>query len=423
MHIRPAPTEHFDEMHQRPPLSRDDLGDVLRIAMRAGQLMLENGANTARVEETIHHIGTALGAQGLDVYVTPSGIIASATSHGEHRTLTQRVVKSGIDLSRFAAVLELSRRATAGELGRPEARAELERIAVQPRVYTHWLTVLAVAAACMCFAALFGAGPIEALATFVAAGVAQQMRAWLAPINLSRLLGTGIVAALAAGLALTLANLLGSTAPGTAVLGAVLLLVPGVLMVSSVSDLFRGDTISGIARATSAFLLLGAISTGIWTVLLVDGAGMDLGPTSPPPALAAIGLALVATAGFAILFDVPRHVLLVSAIVGMLAYGARLAALTFGWPPEPAIFLAGVVIGLLAELLARGYRAPTSLFTIPGFITLVPGAAAFRTLLAFVNADYTTGTAGLVRTALLTTALAAGLGTVSALARVRQKPI
>jgi len=55
--------------------------------------------------------------------------------------------------------------------------------------------------------------------------------------------------------------------------------------------------------------------------------------------------------------------------------------------------------------------------------TLVPGAAAFRTLLAFVNADYPAGTAGLVRTALLTTALAAGLGTVSALARVRQKPL
>jgi uncharacterized membrane protein YjjP (DUF1212 family) len=407
----------------RPALSRDDLGDVLRIAMRAGQLMLENGANTARVEETIHHIGTALGAQGLEVYVTPSGIIASATSHGEHRTLTQRVFKSAIDLSRFAAVLELSRRAAAGELSRPDVRAELERIAVQPRVYGQWTTVLAVAAACTCFAALFGAGPIEALAVFVSAGVAQQVCAWLAPINLSRLLATGIVAALAAGLALALANLLGAAAPGIAVLGSVLLLVPGVLMVSSVSDLFRGDTISGIARATSAFLLLGAISTGIWTVLLIDGAGMDLAPTLAPPALAAIGLALLATAGFAILFDVPRPVLLVSAIVGTLAYGARLAVLALGWPPEPAIFLAGVVIGLLAELLARGFRAPTSLFTIPGFITLVPGAAAFRTLLAFVNADYPTGTAGLVRTALLTTALAAGLGTVSALARVRQKPL
>src|SRR4051812_7407517 len=110
MQIYTSPAEAIGEVAIRPALSRDDLGDVLRIAMRAGQIMLENGSNTARVEETVHHIGTALGAQGLDVYVTPSGIIASATSHDEHRTLTQRVIKSGIDLSRFAAVLELSRR-------------------------------------------------------------------------------------------------------------------------------------------------------------------------------------------------------------------------------------------------------------------------------------------------------------------------
>jgi hypothetical protein len=138
MQVHTSPAEHADEVHIRPPLSRDDLGDLLRIAMRAGQLMLENGANTAHVEETVHHIGTALGAQWLDVYVTPSGIIASAISHGEHRTLTQRVVKSGIELSRFAAVIEVSRRAAAGDLGRADVRAALERIAVQPR----WPTAL-----------------------------------------------------------------------------------------------------------------------------------------------------------------------------------------------------------------------------------------------------------------------------------------
>jgi uncharacterized membrane protein YjjB (DUF3815 family) len=82
-----------------------------------------------------------------------------------------------------------------------------------------------------------------------------------------------------------------------------------------------------------------------------------------------------------------------------------------------------VVIGVLAELLARALRQPTMLFSIPGFIPLVPGSAAFRTLLEFVGADYAAGTASLVRTALLTAALAAGLGTVNALARIRQRQL
>ncbi|HEX5692666.1 MAG TPA: threonine/serine exporter family protein, partial [Roseiflexaceae bacterium] len=79
--------------------------------------------------------------------------------------------------------------------------------------------------------------------------------------------------------------------------------------------------------------------------------------------------------------------------------------------------------GVLGEICARLFKQPTALFTIPGFIPLVPGSAAFRTLLEFVAADYTAGTASFVRTALLTAALAAGLGTVNALARIHRQPL
>jgi uncharacterized membrane protein YjjP (DUF1212 family) len=409
--------------HTRPALSRDALGEVLRVAMRAGQIMLENGANTARVEETVHRIGTALGAEWLDVYVTPTGIIASALSHGEHRTITQRVVKSAIDLSRIAAVLEVSRAADAGTLAGAEVRAALERIAGQPRVYGRWSTALAVAIGCACFAALFGAGPRELLATLLAAGLAQLARERIGRLNIGRLLITGAVAVIAAGLALMLATLLETAQPALVLLASELLLVPGVLMVSSVADLFRGDTISGLARATNAFLVLGAISAGIWTVLLATGMRTPLAPGAPPPLAAAAVLATVAAGGFAVLFDVPRRALWVAALVGGLAYGARQGALLAGGPPEAAIFVGGVVIGVLSELLARALRQPTMLFSIPGFIPLVPGSAAFRTLLEFVGADYAAGTASLVRTALLTAALAAGLGTVNALARIRQRQL
>jgi uncharacterized membrane protein YjjB (DUF3815 family) len=47
----------------------------------------------------------------------------------------------------------------------------------------------------------------------------------------------------------------------------------------------------------------------------------------------------------------------------------------------------------------------------------VPGVQAFRTVLDFVDADYAGGTASLIQAALLTAALAAGLGTINALVR------
>jgi len=49
MQVRTSPADPGNKVDIRPPLSRDDLGDVLKIAMRAGQLMLENGANTVHL--------------------------------------------------------------------------------------------------------------------------------------------------------------------------------------------------------------------------------------------------------------------------------------------------------------------------------------------------------------------------------------
>jgi len=404
----------------RPPLSRDDLRDVLLIAMRAGQLMLENGANTARVEETIHRIGTALGAEWLEVYVTPTGIIATSVSGGEHRTRILRVPRSGIDLNRIAGVIEVSRQAAGGRLDRAGVRAALERVAAQPRLYGTLLTALAVALGCASFAGLFGGSWAEGGATAVTAGLAHLARERLLRSGLNRVMITLVLAGLIALLGMLVAALAG-VPPSLVILSAELMLVPGAVMVSSVSDLFRGDTISGMARGTSALLTLTAIGGGIWAALLLSGTMVALAPAQPPPAVASAGLALLATAGFATLFDVPRRALAPCALIGAVAYSARLALLGAGAPPEAAIFVGGAAVGALSLLLAHAMRLPTSIFAIPGFISMVPGTLAFNAVVSFASADYPGGLASVVRALLLTTALAAGVGTFNALSRVRRQ--
>ena len=407
----------------RPRLEREELSEVLVVALRAGQLMLESGANTARVEETIHHLGTGLGADWLDVVVAPGSIIISAVSHGEHRTRVQRVVNSGIDLARMAAVIDLSRRAAAGQVDRAETHAELERIATRPRVYGAGLTLTATTLSCACFAALQGGGIRVMIATMIAAAIAFEVRARLRRWHLGRLVGTSVTAAVGAGVALAVTRLL--TAPGAsaAILSAVLLLLPGALMVSAINDLFRGDTTPGMARLVTAVLHIIAIGTGIWVVLLLTGANLGPAPLRGPPYGLALGWSFLAAGGFAIAFDVPRHALFGAALTGTLANGTRLLAIALGAPAEAAMFLGGIVVVLVPEVLARRIKLPTSMFTIAGFIPLIPGTLAFRTVLAFVGRDYLTGTAEVAQVAVLTFALAAGMGTVAALARAREKPL
>lgn len=90
-----------------------------------------------------------------------------------------------------------------------------------------------------------------------------------------------------------------------------------------------------------------------------------------------------------------------------------------GVSPEAAIFLGGLTIGILSEVLARIWKLPTAIFSIPSFIPFVPGVLGFSTIINFVNADYTEGLSTLVRTTLLVGALAAGIGMINALTRRR----
>jgi uncharacterized membrane protein YjjP (DUF1212 family) len=417
-----------DERHRMPALTRDELRHVLTVALRAGQIMLENGANTARVEETVHRLGTALGAEWMDVYVTPQGIIATVVSHEEHRTRIQRITRSAVDMSRMAAVIDLSRRAEIGAVDIHAVRAELDQIAQQPRRYGVWTTTLTVAGGCACFAVLFGGGIAEFLIVLLAAGIGQYLRHSLLHRQVDRLMTTAIVAMVSSGIGLAVSTWLAFAVPvviqpSIVLAASVVLLVPGILLVSSTADLVRGDILPGLARATSALLFVMAIGAGIWAMLLVSGAQVMIATAPQPNLVLALLAAFAGAGGFAILFDVPYRALPFAAAVGMCAVGIRNGLLLAGIPSEVAAFFAGILIGLLAEFLARWLRTPTSLYAVPGYIPLVPGVVAFRAVLEFVNADYLAGLADFVRAALLIVAIAIGLGIVQSFGRMRQKSI
>ncbi|HEX5747836.1 MAG TPA: threonine/serine exporter family protein [Archangium sp.] len=389
------------------------------MALRAGQVMVESGANAARVEEAIIRFGNALGADRMDVFVTPGGIVVSALAREQHRTRVVRVVKTGIDLNRVAAITRLAERAHHGALSRAQLRTELEHIASQPRLYGHLTTVLSVGMACAAFALLFGGNALEVLTAGAAAGVGQALRELLVRLRFGRLAMTFLVAVVASALALVGSRLLEVPAPGLAMAASVLLLVPGVLMVSSIVDLFRGNTLSGMVRATSAVLIIATIAGGLFVVLLISAPHLALTTRTPPPLWAATLLAFAAAVGFSVLFDVPRRALWAGGLAGAVGVCLRngLLLLFPSVPHEAAMLCAGFGIALVSGVLASFTRMPTSIFTIPGFIPLVPGVLAFRAVLGFAEQDYTAGTSNLVQVTLRLAALAAGLGTAQALTR------
>ena len=64
------------------------MNKILKVATLAGQMILENGGETYRVEETIWRICKIYGAEQAESFATPTGIMASICHGGKIYSLS-----------------------------------------------------------------------------------------------------------------------------------------------------------------------------------------------------------------------------------------------------------------------------------------------------------------------------------------------
>ncbi len=131
----------------------------------------------------------------------------------------------------------------------------------------------------------------------------------------------------------------------------------------------------------------------------------------------------VAAVCFGVIFNVPRRILGFVFLTGAAGQTVKQSGAALGLPPEAATFLGSVVVAVIAEILERVLEYEVPLFSVPGFIPLVPGVPAFHAVVSFASGNYPLGVEETVRAALITSAIGGGLGTVKALARIKEKPV
>lgn len=235
----------------------------LDLLVQAGSLLLENGAATYRVEETITVLGAALGLPEVDVFVTPTGFMLQASGPSHALTRVRRVTHLGVNMNRLAAVSRLSHAVNEQALTVEEITARLEQIRTQQPAYPAWLVVSGVALACGAFSLLLGGGLRELAAASIGSLVAMLVRVQLNRTRLLPLLITITAAFVATAASWSSCRALACSAPDLAPVAAVLQLVPGVLLVTSVIDLATGDILSGMTRGVYAVLMAVGIALGM----------------------------------------------------------------------------------------------------------------------------------------------------------------
>ncbi|MBD2101808.1 threonine/serine exporter family protein [Leptolyngbya sp. FACHB-261] len=258
-----------------PEASSLELAKTLRAVLRLGVLMLRGGSSSFRVEQAMSRSAQAMGVERLDAYVTPTGIIASAYQAQAHQTQIARVRGLGVDMNRISILEFLA-------LHMPPAfepellETMLDNVEQLPPVYPPVVLIPAVAIACGVFAIIQGGSWLEFAAAASGAGAAQSVRLRLQAAKFNPIPITVVCAAIATAisypLVLALGLLatklgLGAVVPRLAVISSVLLLVPGMPLVTAMLDLTRLDLVSGVTRFVYALLLLISIGIGILLVL------------------------------------------------------------------------------------------------------------------------------------------------------------
>jgi len=256
---------------RKPPLEREALRDVIDLSLWAGQLLLQHGAESARIEETIHRLGTGLGADWMDILVSPNAIVATTISGDEFRTKIRRIVAIGVNMEIIAEVNELSREVSAGKLDRFQVRAEMERIDQLPQQYNRWVVVAMVGLACAAFSRMLGGDWPVFFVTLVAASVAMWVRQELTRRYFNSLLvvvGTAFVAGVIAS---TASLMKWGAQPQTALAASVLLLVPGVALINCADDFIKGHLVVGTVRGITGGLVSLGIALGLLLAIRLMG--------------------------------------------------------------------------------------------------------------------------------------------------------
>ncbi|HML23632.1 MAG TPA: threonine/serine exporter family protein [Aggregatilinea sp.] len=266
-----SPSSDGDARVEHTQLSREELSELVDIVLLVGQSMLLSGAANFRTEQTMAQIGLGMGADRLELFVTTTGIIATAVSGSEQRTRVGRVGPLGVNMAQVVGYNRLSRYMSLIGGTLDSTRRQVMAIKAKPRDLPAWATIPAVGLACGGFAQNLGGGWGEFAAATLGAALAQWTRLKLHALGVSAYALTVVSAFFAVLAAWGICEVADCPRPDLAVAASVLLLVPGVPLVTSVIDLTNHDMVSGLARAALSILLALAIGVGVMLALWVTG--------------------------------------------------------------------------------------------------------------------------------------------------------
>lgn len=236
---------------------------LLDTAVFAGEILMKNGAETYRVEDTMYRILNKSNLKTVQVLVMMTGFVATLDDPSiDSLTVVRRITSRGTNLDMIDRVNLVSREFCTDRISLEEAFHRMKALWKEPQsIRKNLLSMTAITGG---FAIMFGGSLAEtavaALAGFLSAFVLLFCRKKKIHMFLENIL-CSIALAIVIGLAVRI--LPGSYDKDLLIVSAIMPFVPGAAITNAVFDTLHGDYLSGIARAGEAFVIASAVAVGI----------------------------------------------------------------------------------------------------------------------------------------------------------------
>lgn len=256
---------------------------IMNLCIRMGNLLLVNGGEVFRVQETMDRVAHAYQLENVYLYVLTNGIFASMESD-RHNPITHLrcVPTTNVHLGRLAALNALSRDIEQHRLDLETAEQRLAEIEQLP-FFPARFRPLACAIGSACFALLFNGSIGDALIAFIAGCLLQLFAIGMMSRNMNKLVYYMLSGAIVATTCLVLTQFGNYLLPllhftmEKSMLGGVISLVPGIALTTAIRDFSLGDYLAGNIRLLDAMFIGGSIALGVGLVLALGNFFLGVG--------------------------------------------------------------------------------------------------------------------------------------------------
>ncbi|MCH3972454.1 MAG: threonine/serine exporter family protein [Oscillospiraceae bacterium] len=249
-----------------------DYNELVSVCLEIGRLLVKNGAEIYRAEESMHRLFAAYGVEESHIFALTTCInVSICQPDGVPITRICRVEGRCIDLGKIDRINDLCRRACRSAPPLDDLQQKvmaIDRAPGSPRS----LQAVGFAGVAFAFTLFFGGTAADAAVGALTGLLVYWLQSVFVKYRANSFFSTILESAGIGVICLGAAHFFPNLSADRMIIGSVMNLVPGIAITSFMRDILSADYLSGMLRFVESLLVAMAIALGVGAIMVLSKA-------------------------------------------------------------------------------------------------------------------------------------------------------